>query len=164
MKNVLVGISTGIAVFLLMGCSEQPTACTEIGVMEGVGLNVVGPLAADAAKAMIAVCEGEECQAQEIEVVASSTAVPQDCEGTDPDDSCSATMVPDGNKSGFAAFANLPESEVRVTVSLWDENDTQIFLEETNLTPQRIYPNGPQCDNGGVQLGLTVTDDGIAMK
>lgn len=162
MKMLLGGISLAVAALMLAGCGAQPIACTEIGVAQGVSLNIAAPLAKDATKALVTICvEEEECEAVEVELFTSTTTESQGCEGDDPDDSCSAVAVPDGGRTGFAPFDGLPESEVEVVVALWDANDGQILLESATVTPARIYPNGPQCDNGGVQLGLTVTQDGI---
>lgn len=147
---------------LCAGCTGAGApGCTDIGARAGIGLVVAGPLAADADDALVRACWADGCQEFETGLTGSTTAEPQECSGTGPDDSCSARAVPTGEKDGFVDIADLPEGPVQVTVDLRDADGERIFTASLETTPERIYPNGPGCGGDAVQLQLRASDDGL---
>lgn len=155
-----VRLAAFASVLALAGCSTTEIACTEIGVSEGASIEVLAPLAANAVTAMVQVCWDGTCSEQTVELMESYGTAAQDCEGTNLDDSCSAQATPTGDKNGFVNVPDLPESEVEITVKVHDLSGTEIATDTVAVTPVRIFPNGPQCDNGGVQTRVIMSASG----
>lgn len=155
-----VSLAAIVGVLALAGCSTTEIACTEIGVPQGATIEVLAPLAANAKAATVQVCWDGTCTEQTVELMESYGTVAQDCEGTNPDDSCSAQSTPTGDKNGFVDVPDLPETEVEITVTVLDPSGAEIATDTGVVTPVRIFPNGPQCDNGGVQTRVVMSASG----
>ena len=100
---------------LLTGCSAPALACTEIGAPSGVSVTVLAPYAADVDALSLTICwTGADCVEGAVDLMPGSDTVDQGCSGTEPDDTCSATAVPNGTLVGFLDVAGLPAGPVTV--------------------------------------------------
>jgi hypothetical protein len=144
---------------LLAGCSAPTQACTEIGSVSGVSVTVVAPYAARVDGVRLEVCWAGRCQEREVELAPGSDAVDQGCSGPDPEDTCSATAVPNGTKVGFVE-AGLPAGPITIAGTLTVDG-RRVQLAEVSRTAETTYPNGPQCGAGGNQAAIEIDHTGI---
>ena len=151
----------GLAAFALAGCSgPEMLACTEMGASAGIGVEVEGPVGSDAKLVAVTACWDGNCTTETVDLLDSTTAGPEECTGTDPDSSCSVTMIPTGNKFGFVPLADLPASGVELEVSVLSTEGIALVQGKVGLTPQLTYPNGSQCPAGGLQGSVTIDSAG----
>lgn len=132
-------------------------ACTAIGTLTGVTVDIADP---EVAAAKIEVCWDGSCATPSLELYPSSRVAETTCTGTSPDDSCSARSEPTGGKHGFAELPELPAKPVTVTLTLLDQSGSYLLDRNIVLTPEMVYPNGPDCPAGGPQAGISVGADG----
>ncbi|MFE9748480.1 hypothetical protein ACFYOT_26535 [Saccharothrix saharensis] len=145
---------------LATGCGlvEAGSAgCTLIGTPVGVSVDVEHP---DAVSATIEVCWDGSCATPSLELYPSSRAVETTCTGTSPDDSCSARSEPTGGRHGFATLPELPAKPVTATLRLLDQSGSSLVDRNITLTPEMVYPNGPDCPAAGPQARISVGADG----
>jgi hypothetical protein len=148
-----------VALVALAGCGmETGKPCTLIGARVGVGLRVEPPLATRVSDADMRICWDGGCQAPTITLDPATSAGPQSCTGTGPDDTCGVSAVPSGGLVGFADMANLPRRAVQVSVVLHDSSGKRVFDQGLTVTPKDVFANGPGCGAGGPQAHLVVTD------
>ncbi|MGK5553262.1 hypothetical protein ACSNOI_16750 [Actinomadura kijaniata] len=154
------------AALALTGCGTASLStggeCTMIGTPRGIGLAVEPPLAARAADATVEICWNGVCRTVRTELRDSTTAVPRGC-ADGPDGACAATASPTGGKNGFADVNDLPESPVRVTLTLRDARGGSVLKQQITTTPQAVYANGPHCGKGGPQASLTVANGRVTV-
>jgi hypothetical protein len=144
----------------LTGCGTPEVACTEIGSPSGVGVTVLAPYAAQVEAVRLEVCWAGPCTEEAVELSPGADTVDQGCSGSDPDDTCSATAVPNGTLVGFLPVPGLPAGEVRVSGTVTVAGRA-VALAEVARSARTTYPNGPQCGPGGNQLALTIDRTGI---
>jgi hypothetical protein len=147
------------SLLVVAACSPPEVACTEIGAPPGVGVTVLAPYAAQVEAVRLEVCWGP-CTEDTVELSPGSDTVDQGCNGSDPDDTCSATAMPNGTLVGFLPVPGLPAGEVRVSGTATVDG-RPVELAEVTRTAATTYPNGPQCGPGGNQLAITIDQDGI---
>lgn len=131
--------------------------CTAIGTRVGVAVDVEHP---DVVSGTIEVCWDGSCATPALELYPSSRVAETTCTGTSPDDSCSARSEPTGGKHGFADLPQLPAKPVTATLRLLDQSGSSLVERHIVLTPETVYPNGPNCPAGGPQAGISVGADG----
>lgn len=155
---------TWLAVAVLMmlsGCSAASVTCTEIGAPSGISVTVLAPYAAGVDALSLTVCwAGADCVDGAVDLAAGSDTVDQGCTGTEPDDTCSATAVPNGTLVGFLDVAGLPAGSVTVEGRVTVDSE-QHSLAEITKTAQTTYPNGEMCPAGGNQLSVQLDADGL---
>ena len=167
----------------LTGCGPTEVPCTEIGSVSGVAVTVLPPYAEQVDRVRLEVCWSGPCTEDSVELSPGSDTVDQGCSGSDPDDTCSATAVPNGTLVGFLPVPELPAAEVRVsgTVTVAGRavelaelpagpvgipatltvNGKRVRVAEVRRTAATTYPNGPDCGAGGNQLAVAVDRAGI---
>jgi hypothetical protein len=147
-------------VLAVTGCNPPEVGCTEIGSTSGVAVTVLAPYAEQVDRVRLEVCWSGPCTEETIELTPGSDTVDQGCSGSDPDDTCSATAVPNGTLVGFLPVPDLPAAKVQVggTVTVADR---AVELAEVTRTAETTYPNGPQCGPGGNQLAIAIDQTGI---
>ncbi|WP_148088796.1 hypothetical protein [Saccharothrix texasensis] len=133
------------------------TACTAIGTRTGVSVDVEHP---GVVSGTIEVCWDDFCATPGLELYPSSRVVGTTCTGASPDDSCSARSEPTEGKHGFADLPQLPVKPVTATLKLLDQSGSALVDRNIALTPEMVYPNGPDCPAGGPQAGISVGADG----
>ncbi|PSL52367.1 hypothetical protein B0I31_11339 [Saccharothrix carnea] len=131
--------------------------CTAIGTRVGVSVDVEHP---EVVSGTIEVCWDGSCATPALELYPSSRVAETTCTGTSPDDSCSARSEPTEGKHGFADLPGLPAKPVDVTLRLLDQSGSSLVDRNIALTPEMVYPNGPDCPAGGPQAGISVGADG----
>ncbi|MFG1999561.1 hypothetical protein ACGFNU_10485 [Spirillospora sp. NPDC048911] len=141
------------------GLAAEDRPCTAIGSREGVSLDIKAPYAAKVASASMRICWNGTCRTSTVELMGSSTTVPQGCTGDAPDDSCGAVASPTGDKNGFAEVTGIPKSPVQVTVDLRDASGERLLSKRLDVTPRATFPNGPECGEGRPQTGIVVAAD-----
>ena len=146
---------------LLAGCSVPTLACTEIGSVSGVSVTVLAPYAARVDAIRLKVCWAGKCQERDVELATGSDTIDQGCSGPDPDDTCSATAVPNGTKVGFAELSELPAGPITVAAMLTVDG-RRVTVAKAARTAETTYPNGPQCGAGGNQAQIEIDRTGIA--
>ena len=106
------------SLLLLAGCSAPTLACTEIGSTSGISVTVLAPYAAQVDALRLEACWAGQCQQRDVELAPGSDTIDQGCSGTDPDDTCSATAVPNNTLVGFAELSELPAGPITVAAVL----------------------------------------------
>jgi hypothetical protein len=144
----------------LTGCGPTEVPCTEIGSVSGVAVTVLAPYAEQVDRVRLEVCWSGPCTEDSVELSPGSDTVDQGCSGSDPDDTCSATAVPNGTLVGFLPVPELPAAEVRVSGTVTVAGRA-VELAEVARTAETTYPNGPQCGPGGNQLAIAIDPTGI---
>ncbi len=144
----------------LTGCGAPEAACTEIGSASGVTVTVLAPYADQVDRVRLEVCWSGPCTEDTVALSPGSDTVDQGCSGPEPDDTCSATAVPNGTRVGFLPVPGLPAGEVTVRGTVTVDGDP-VELAEVTRTAKTTYPNGPRCGPGGNQLAVTVDRDGL---
>ena len=149
------------ALLLLTGCSSPALACTEIGAPSGVSVTVLAPYAAEVDALSLTICwTGADCVDGAVDLMPGSDTVDQGCSGTDPDDTCSATAVPDDTLVGFLDVAGLPAGPLTIEGTA-TASGKQRRLAEISRTAETTFPNGPQCGPGGNQLRVELDANGL---
>jgi hypothetical protein len=144
----------------LTGCGTPEVPCTEIGSASGVTVTVLAPYAEQVDRVHLEVCWSGPCSEGDVELSPGRDTVDQGCSGPDPDDTCSATAVPNRTLVGFLPVPGLPAGEVRVSGTVTIPGRA-VPLAEVTRTAATTYPNGPQCGPGGNQLAITIDQAGI---
>ena len=144
----------------LTGCGAPEVACTEIGSASGVTVTVLAPYAEQVDRVRLEVCWSGPCTEGDVELSPGSDTVDQGCSGSDPDDTCSATVVPNRTLVGFLDVPELPAGEVTVRGTVTVDGQA-VALAEVTRTAATTYPNGPQCAAGGNRLAVTVDRSGL---
>ena len=129
--------------------------------MSGVSVTVLAPYADQVDQVRLEVCWAGPCTEDTVKLDPGSDTVDQGCSGPDPDDTCSATAVPNGTLVGFlerARAARGRRSTVRGTVTV---DGRRVELAEVTRTAETTYPNGPQCGPGGNQVAIAIDQSGI---
>ena len=149
------------ALLLLTGCSPPALACTEIGAPSGVSVTVLAPYAAEVDALSLTICwTGADCVDGAVDLMPGSDTVDQGCSGTDPDDTCSATAVPNDTLVGFLDVAGLPAGPLTIEGTV-TASGKQRRLAEISRTAETTFPNGPQCGPGGNQLSVQLDANGL---
>jgi hypothetical protein len=148
------------SLLLLAGCSAPTLACTDIGSASGISVTVLAPYAAQVDAVRLEVCWAGQCSERNVELAPGSDTIDQGCSGSDPDDTCSATAVPNGTLVGFAELSELPAGPITVAATLTVDG-RRVALAETARTAETTYPNGPQCGAGGNQARIEIDRTGI---
>ena len=149
-----------VLLLALPGCGTPEVACTEIGSASGVTVSVVAPYAEQVDRVLLEVCWSDPCTEGDVQLRPGSDTVDQGCSGPDPDDTCSATAVPNGTLVGFLDVPDLPAGEVRVSGTVTVDGQP-VALAEVTRSAETTYPNGPQCGPGGNQLAVAIDRTGI---
>jgi hypothetical protein len=121
---------------------------------------VLAPYAAQVDDVRLEVCWAGQCQEREVELAPGSDTVDQGCSGPDPDDTCSATAVPNATKVGFVEVTGLPAGPITIAGTLTVDG-RRVKLAEVSRTAETTYPNGPQCGAGGNQAAIEIDQSGI---
>jgi hypothetical protein len=145
---------------LLAGCSAPTEACTEIGSVSGIAVTVLAPYAAQVDGVRLEVCWAGQCQEREVQLAPGSDTADQGCSGTDPEDTCSATAVPNDTKVGFVEMTGLPAGAITIAGTLTVDG-RRVQLAEVSQTAETTYPNGPRCGPGGNQAAIEIDQSGI---
>ncbi|WP_158842747.1 hypothetical protein [Saccharothrix deserti] len=152
----------GLGVLLLATACGSTNAgdgvpCTAIGTPVGVSVDVTHP---EVVSGTIEVCWDTSCATPALELHPSSKVASTTCTGTDPDDSCGARTEPTEGMTGFANLPELPARPVTATVRLLDQSGSVLVDRQIAVSPEMVYPNGPDCPAGGPQAGISVGSDG----
>lgn len=146
---------------LLTACGATNAAdgrtCTAIGTLVGLSVDVKHP---DVASGTIEVCWDSSCATPPLELQPSTKVAETTCTGTAPDDTCGARMEPTEGMNGFASLPELPTRSVTATLRLLDQSGSLLVDRQIVVTPEMVYPNGPDCPAGGPQAGISVAADG----
>ncbi|WJK41091.1 hypothetical protein O7608_01115 [Solwaraspora sp. WMMA2056] len=134
----------------LSGCAGTSTAeaCRLVGVQNGIGIRIAGPVAEQVGTAELVVCWDTACQRRQVMLLPSSTVTDNGCADGGPDAACAADAVATGDKVGFAAVADLPPSPVEVTLSLADATGAEFVAETVTLTAKQVNVPGVGCGSG----------------
>ncbi|WP_141577401.1 hypothetical protein [Actinomadura sp. WMMA1423] len=166
MRSISRAVALAAALLALAACGSEGEGagrpCTLIGSDPGVSLTV--PDGSRAASASMRVCWNGACQEPPIELTPTSKTVSTGCDGDGPDAACGASASPDGGKAGFARIQGLPKAPVQVTLKLRDAQGRTFVDERVDATPKATFPNGPHCDEGAPQVGLTVTGGRVTVR
>ncbi|ONI92351.1 hypothetical protein ALI22I_04205 [Saccharothrix sp. ALI-22-I] len=135
--------------------------CTTIGTPVGVSVDVAHP---DVTSGTIEVCWDTTCATPTLKLYPSSEVAATTCTGTAPDDSCSASVEPTEGTNGFASLPELPAKPVTATLRLLDQSGSVLVDRKIPLSPEMVYPNGPNCPAGGPQAGISVGADGAVTE
>lgn len=157
----------GTCLVVLTACGTEVSSgerpCTMIAAPPGIGLDIQPPYAAKVTDASMKICWNGVCREPDLTLTPTTTAVPQGCTGQGPDAACGAAVSPDGGKHGFANVQGLPTTPVQITVVLRNSAHKPLLTRKLDVTPQPAYPNGKECDKGGPQARLVVTDGRITV-
>jgi hypothetical protein len=148
------------SLLVLAACSPPEPGCPEIGSPSGVAVTVLAPYAAQVQGLRLEVCWSGRCTEETVELSPGSDTVDQGCSGSDADDTCSATAVPNGTLVGFLPVAQLPTGEVTVRGTVTAGGRT-VPLTRVTRNAGTTFPNGPRCGPGGNQLAVTIDRAGI---
>ena len=149
-----------VAALALTGCTQQQ-ACTEIGALSGVSLFVDRSIAPELSSVPLKVCWADQCQTRDVTLQVNTEPVEASpCRSGNPDGSCSASMVPTPDKSGFAEVADLPEGVITVSTTI-PRSGRQTLRTSVEVQVTTTYPNGPQCPGQGNQAKVTLFDNGF---
>ena len=89
-----------------------------------------------------------------------SDTVDQGCSGTEPDDTCSATAVPNGTLVGFLDVAGLPAGPVTVEGTVTAVASSAAW-PRSREPPRRPIPTGRDAARGGNQLSVQLDANGL---
>lgn len=135
------------------GSGEQ--ACTLMAAPAGISVDVAAEMAEQVTGGTLEACWDGDCVTRDLKFRPSTADAGSTCAGG----VCTGKIEQTGGKHAFADLAGLPQAPVRVTLTLTGA-DGQVLEEELEVTPEPSYPNGPQCEQGGVQAGLVVSASG----
>lgn len=141
-------------------CAPAEVGCTAIGSPSGIAVKVDRALAAEVTKIDLRVCWDRTCRDRDIDLSPGAEAHDQGCAGSDPESACSATMVPNGTKVGFAVVEDLPAATITVGAVITQAAHVR-RLAAIDLSATATYPNGRDCGAGGNQAQITVGRDGL---
>jgi hypothetical protein len=155
----------GLLLLLAPACSPAETACTLIGSVSGVSVTVDRAIAADVNALKLRVCwdlsaDSPPCRDTVVALSPGSDSVDQGCDSTDPDAACSATVVPNGTKVGFAQVDQLSVGPVTVVATATGSTGPQRF-PRAQLTAASTFPNGRDCGPGGPQVTAVLDSQGL---
>ncbi|UQS25502.1 hypothetical protein L1857_23155 [Amycolatopsis thermalba] len=157
--RMLPVVALGIAVLTACGASEGAAggrACTMIGAVPGISLDVEPRPGRTVAAATVTVCRDGACRTGETPVFPATTPGPQTCTGTGPEDSCSVELRETGGWYGFVPIHDLREGPYEVTVVLTNASGGEVGRTTQNTAAQLVYPNGPECGGGVPQATVAV--------
>lgn len=144
---------------LVAGCAVPERGCTEIAALGGVGVTVDADVPAD--RLELRVCPGGSgCRTTVVDLSPDSDTVDQGCSGRPPDDVCSATAVPNGRRSGFFAWPDLPVGPV-VVGGRWVDGRRTTVLDAITITAVTVEPNGPGCGGQASQARVLLGSGGL---
>ncbi|GAA4229278.1 hypothetical protein GCM10022254_21340 [Actinomadura meridiana] len=154
-------VALAAALLALAACGTEGNGaghpCTDVGSRPGLSLTVPPPEAARTASASLRVCWDDTCHEPRIELRSATWTVSKNCDAdADASTVCSASSSPDAGKFGFANVQGLPTEPVQVTLRLRDVHGRTFFDRRVDLIPEATRPNGPGCDVGAPQAGLTI--------
>jgi hypothetical protein len=156
-----------LGLLVVAGCGSPAAVggggeCTAIGARVGVSVDVAARSTGPAAGgATLEACWADVCRTYPVELSPSTTAAGTTCQDTArPDAVCSAEVRETGGKQGFADIPDLPARPVRLTLTVTDDAGARLAGGTLEVTPETVYPNGPDCDPGGPQAGLAVDGAG----
>ncbi|MFE3449491.1 hypothetical protein ACFXJ8_11200 [Nonomuraea sp. NPDC059194] len=101
-------------------------------------------------------CWGGSCRTARLELHWGSGVARQTCDG----ETCTAESEPTGDKKGFVEVAGLPKSPVEVALRLTGQAGEVLVERELTVTPEGVFPNGPDCGEAGPQAVIAVTGAG----
>lgn len=145
----------------IIACTTQPRACTEMGGESGVAVVVSAELAAGLTALTLQTCwVGADCTSGLVILSPAADTVDQGCSGTDPDDACSATVVPNSTLQGFHAVPNLPDGPIQVgaTLAYGGQVETLTAIETRASV---VSPNGEGCPPILFQARVRADSDGL---
>jgi hypothetical protein len=145
---------------LAPGCSAPVLACPAIGSVSGISVTVLAPYAAEVTAVRLKACWAGQCQHRDVQLAPGSDTVDQGCSGAQPDDTCSATAVPNGTLVGFAEIAELPAGPVTVAATV-TVNGRPVPMAKVRRNAQITFPAGPDRGPGGNELRITIDRTGI---
>lgn len=148
------------SLLVLTACSPPEPACTEIGSASGVAVTVLAPYAKQVEGVRLEVCWSGRCTEGTVALTPGSDSVDQGCSGADPDDTCSATAVPNGTLVGFLPVPELPTGDVTVSGTV-TVAERRVTLAKVRRSVETTFPNGPQCGPGGNQLAVAIDQRGL---
>ncbi len=135
--------------------------CTEIGARVGIGVQVAPPPAGTSLReAAVEACWEGSCRTVPVELSPATEVAETTCTGEGPDDPCSARLRETGGYTGFAPMSGLPTGPVQVTLTVTDADGERFAHRTLEVTPELVYPNGPDCEPGGPQAQLEVDEQG----
>lgn len=140
-----------------LGASDTPGGCTAIAARHGIGVQVAERIAGVSRTAELTVCQDGDCRTVSVELRPSSVAVDQGCD----ESVCAATASPTGQRHGFADLPELTTSGARVRIVLRTADDAPTVERTVTVTPELVYPNGPDCGGEAPQAQLRVTGTGV---
>ncbi|RKS74894.1 hypothetical protein BZB76_3417 [Actinomadura pelletieri DSM 43383] len=167
---LLRSAALGAALFALAACGVLGNGagrCAAAGSRPGLSVDIPAPDAARVSSASLRVCWDHTCRETPVRFRPSSRGLPMDCQRDDPADSadsCDAAAESDGAKHGFAYVEDLPTSIVRVTLRLRDAQGRTFLSRRIELIPEATFPNGPDCDEGAPQAGLTIVNGALVVR
>jgi hypothetical protein len=149
-----------LSVAALSACDWGGQLCTTMAARQGIGFAIRAPDAAKVAEAEMKLCWNGTCREPEIDLHASTEAIPEGCSGG----ACSVRYSPDGGKHGFADVRDLPTTPIEVTLVLRDPGGATLLDRTFSVTPHVTYPNGPDCGPGSPQANLLVQDGKVTVR
>ncbi len=154
--------SLGCLLLSLTACVDlgPDRACTLIGSMGGVRVVVVKEIAPDLDRLQLKVCWAGNCHQHPVDLRPGPNSINEECQGSRPADTCSASDIPDGTSVGFVKISDLPEGPITISAS-GVRDGRQVKWAATTVMTDVDYPNGPNCGAGARQAGLTVAAEGL---
>jgi hypothetical protein len=154
-----------LALLVVAGCGAPiglgEGGCTAIGALVGVSVDIAPrPADPEISGATLEACWADECQTHPVALNPSTTTGEETCTGDKPTDVCSVGTRETGGKNGFVAMPDLPTAPVQLTLTVTDAAGVQLATQTLDVTPETVYPNGPECPPGGPQARLTVDSTG----
>lgn len=131
--------------------------CTLLGSPAGISVDVPASMATmTSGEGALRVCWDGVCHTRELSLRASTKATSSTC----GPEVCSSQLTPTGREHAFVQVPKLPTSKVRVTLTLSGSDGETVVRDTVRVTPEKTYPNGPDCGAGGPQAGLVVGPSG----
>lgn len=144
------------------GCGASAGAggghqCTAIGSPAGISVDVAADMATKTSgDGKLRVCWDGVCHTREVSLRASTKPTNETC----GPEVCSSQLTRTGREHAFASVPKLPAAPVRATLTLSGSGGAPLVRETLRVTPEKTYPNGPDCGAGGPQASLVVGPSG----
>lgn len=151
-----------VALLALTACGsgrEGIKACTGIAARAGIGFTIKPEMAAGVTAAELRICTDGNCTEKAIELQPGSVTVDEGCNQDKIDGVCSARIEPDGSLTGFFETTAITDKATEVTLTLIRSGATESYAAD--VTPARVFPNGPACGGDALQANLELGGNGL---
>ncbi|MGX9899014.1 hypothetical protein ACW0JT_02445 [Arthrobacter sp. SA17] len=160
--RILYGfLALGATAVLTSGCHFYEQPCPAIAQASVVSLTVERSYVPSVKSIHLKACQDGVCKEADLELMPGTSSVDQGCTGDGPDDSCSATSVPNGTLVGMLMLDVLTESPIDASLTGTSPNGAPLPQRSLTFTPTSEYPFGQQC---GKFLGASLILDADGLR